>query len=1110
MTVAELAPPETIPAAPAIPNEGRFLRGDLLRLGRRMRATDLATAACWWVAATALATLGLFVADNLLHFPAALRLVAGISLVLWSLWRFVVSVVPPFLRRVSAEGTARELEIWSGRNDNLFINAVLFADTPPDRVGLTFVTPGFAAATAAVRALPRAGLLDVGRLWRWAVIAVVALGLWAGYRVIAPDRCLNAFTRFAMPLADVPPLGSIRLEVTPDHDTTIDAGDDVVIAVQATARNGGQSPAPAVIWRDGATAPGFSEAVDATDDAGQVLALAPDPDHAGWWRGTLAAPRADLSFRATAGDSASPGVHITVRPRPRLIAATFTATPPAYAGTTPILLPGPPAAVAVLAGSRLALSVGVDTAIDALTWTTPTGTVLCTRVNDRWTATADITAPGDYALTATRDGRTQILAKSAIAIAPDAPPTADLTGADANQLLNPGAHLALTVTAADDHGLATLALSVRDAAGGDASNARAWEYLGPPGPPSAEEHLDLTLDPARFVPGHAYVLAAEAADRSPGHQVGRSRPLVLRIRDTDDLSAANPAEAEAVAALKLAIRNQRDAAGMTDNLSANLDDALKHGRLAADRDPITKKQDNARAYGQSAAGLFAKQGDDRLARELTPLVDGEMVLVQGALADLTDDQVKGKAPAAVASALTDIHTRQLDILAALETLLGEAATKAPAPPKPNAAPATPDELAAATHAAVQKAADDLAAFEREQERILKHSRSLADGHPSDLSDEDAKMLGELAKDEAKEAKFLEEKLTDFSKIPKQDFADSSLSSEADAVWQDVSKADAALYAKNVEVAVPLEQSGLELAKELNNNLERWLSSHPDNQQWKMEEAQAPADVPVSELPKQLEDIIGDLMDKEEAMTPEVDDFSSAWMDNADKGVGWDVGDGPISDMSAKGITGNLLPNQNEVGGRSGEGRNGRSHGQMVGDTAEGKGGRETPSRLDPAPYESGSVKDSAKDDKGGPTGGGKLSGEGAEGLQGAVPPPLQAKMRRLAGAQAQIAQDAGALALHLRERHMPNGDLETAVAAMNDVEAAAQSGNGPALRQRFSAALDALGNARQDAGSPATMHREQLDLNRHQQGTSQGAADALPAGYEDMASRYFQGLAEDK
>ena len=122
------------------------------------------------------------------------------------------------------------------------------------------------------------------------------------------------------------------------------------------------------------------------------------------------------------------------------------------------------------------------------------------------------------------------------------------------------------------------------------------------------------------------------------------------------------------------------------------------------------------------------------------------------------------------------------------------------------------------------------------------------------------------------------------------------------------------------------------------------------------------------------------------MTPDVEDVTSSWLDSLDKGAGWGAGDGPISDMSAKGVTGNLLPNQNEVGGRSGEGRTGRSHGQMVGDTAEGKGGRETPTRLDPEPFEQGSVKDTAKNDPGGATGGGKLSGFGAEGLRGPAPP----------------------------------------------------------------------------------------------------------------------------
>ena len=37
--------------------------------------------------------------------------------------------------------------------------------------------------------------------------------------------------------------------------------------------------------------------------------------------------------------------------------------------------------------------------------------------------------------------------------------------------------------------------------------------------------------------------------------------------------------------------------------------------------------------------------------------------------------------------------------------------------------------------------------------------------------------------------------------------------------------------------------------------------------------------------------------------------------------------------SAKGVTGNQLPNNNEMGGRAGEGRTGKSQGEMVEDTA---------------------------------------------------------------------------------------------------------------------------------------------------------------------------------
>ena len=73
---------------------------------------------------------------------------------------------------------------------------------------------------------------------------------------------------------------------------------------------------------------------------------------------------------------------------------------------------------------------------------------------------------------------------------------------------------------------------------------------------------------------------------------------------------------------------------------------------------------------------------------------------------------------------------------------------------------------------------------------------------------------------------------------------------------------------------------------------------------------------MAELPGELEDIIGDLMEKEEDLFDEMEDVSSSAIDSLDKGAGWDATDGPISNNSAKGVTGNRLPNTSEIGGRS--------------------------------------------------------------------------------------------------------------------------------------------------------------------------------------------------
>jgi hypothetical protein len=405
--------------------------------------------------------------------------------------------------------------------------------------------------------------------------------------------------------------------------------------------------------------------------------------------------------------------------------------------------------------------------------------------------------------------------------------------------------------------------------------------------------------------------------------------------------------------------------------------------------------------------------------------------------------------------------------------------------------------------------EDMKRFINAQEKILDRSKALRDKGPEDLTEEEKEILGDLAREEAKWAKFFEEKLTDYSKLPMQDFADGSLAKEANTVFQEIKLAAKELYDKKMDLAVPAEQAGLENAKTLEQNLEKWLPDTPDNKKWSMEEPPAPADVAIAELPKELEDIVGDLLDKEEEMSKDVEDVSSSWMDSLDKGAGWDASDGPISSMSAKGVTGNQLPNQMEIGGRSGEGRTGQSQGQFVSDTAEGKGGRETPTRLSPTPFEQGSVKDSSKDNKGGATGGGKLSGYSEEGLRGPTAPPMAQKMPRLADRQGKIRQQAEAIATKLRAYHLPTGDLETAIASMKNLEAAARKIDGAHLRQSFNHAVDSLSDARQALKEETGLRREQTKLPSWMRDEiSTGLQDGLPKGYEEMAAEYFRALAE--
>jgi hypothetical protein len=1074
----------------------------------RFKWSALLAGLCWWLAVCLGLWLVLFLCDNLLSLPAGLRLPLAAGGAVYAAVYFFRKVLRLLLRRQSPERTALLLEARYGIRDNLLINAVQFQRRQFRPEEVPFAAQTIAASEQIASRIRVSELWDRPKLRVWGGAATVVLLLWAGFIVFFPRQFTVSAARYVLPLSDVPPVGDVALTLTPAGDVTVAEGENLDVAVDVAASPGAVlSKSPLMVWQEN------SDIVQPVSAGGQNALMSLKPDTKATYLHTFANIQTPFAFRVFSGDAYSRSVAVKVLPAPRLHAAAFRVTPPAYTGQKPQTLSGPPAPLLALVGSTVEISFGVEPPVESVKWLAAGTTLAFEPKGSRWTATLLASNAGSYEIDAAfqSGGKPLPIARGDVQLIADNPPEVDFLTADRNRLVQFGRTLQLDLQARDDFGVAEISVLARPMDKDDAGIVvKRWTYLGPPGDPGPlRETLSLQIDPRLFESGASYYLEALARDFRPGGAPGRSRPIVLRVKSPDDMALAegDPLTA-AFASLQRAAASQEKANRLTANLQTYMDDVIaKHGMADQSR-ALAARQNEAAAQGRDTLALFGRQPEGApYAAALAPYVNTNMPAVENDLRQL-DSLPNGQ----VLLRLTAIARRQDAILAGLLDLLGQMADARsdklkPAPDGKDA----PQPPALALEDKQRQLLDEVKDFVAAQERILERSRTLADKGPMDLTQDEKDNLGELAREEEKWSKFFEEKLTDFSKLPQQDFADASMAQEINSVFQEVQAAADALTQTKIELAVPHEQSGLENAHQIENNLERWLPDAADNIKWSMEEPLAPADIALAQLPKELEDIVGDLLDKEEAMTPDVEDVTSSWMDSADKGAGWGAGDGPISDMSARGVTGNLLPNQNEVGGRSGEGRTGRSHGQMVSDTAEGKGGRETPTRLDPEPYEQGSVKDSAKNDQGGATGGGKLSGFAGEGLRGPAPPPSNQKMPRLADRQARIRQQAEALALSLRRYHVSGGDLESSVNAMNRVEDAARKNDGLTVRRAFSQAVSALGAAKKTVDDQVTVRREQDKLPpwvRDQIRT--GAQDAVPKGYEDMVAEYYRALAEGR
>lgn len=292
------------------------------------------------------------------------------------------------------------------------------------------------------------------------------------------------------------------------------------------------------------------------------------------------------------------------------------------------------------------------------------------------------------------------------------------------------------------------------------------------------------------------------------------------------------------------------------------------------------------------------------------------------------------------------------------------------------------------NAVLKNSHEELGELEKQQGKIAEVTRDLK--KRGALDDEAREQLARMDKEQEDMADLLEKLANDLYQFPELPVCN-ELNSRMREIYESVLQAMDSENMPSIEIAVQKEDAILDAirsTKERIEDVEMWLMDIPDNIVWNMESFDTDEfpEIPLVPLPDELEDLVGDLLDQ----ASDIDAQSQDTTGNniiADAEMGWGVMDGPMPSFSAKGKSGNTRPNDNEMTGRSGAGREGQSTGELVENHVKGYEGRQTKARRTLDQFQKGMVtedENSTLDARA--TGGGKLGGESeTQGMFGTAP-----------------------------------------------------------------------------------------------------------------------------
>lgn len=930
-----------------------------------------------------------------------------------------------------------------------------------------------------------------------------------------------ALSRVVLPWAEIAPHTLNRIAELSPGDVSVPEGD----------------PLPVRVRVDGPTTDSATLTIVSVGEPDRVVPMQRDADGPNTFHALLASVGRSATLTVRAGDAPARSLALTVLLRPRVASVSVPTRLPAYAGGTEsadgAAYPGGTAEVRVeatkpLKAATLRLRDGRDVplAIEADP-RRASGTLSLWAADASGTppdAARRVDLPADYQIRLTdtdgvsnhRPARPEL---GAAAIEPlwrqlprsrDAAPTLLLLQPDGapalDRRVNAADEVSLLVEARDDFCLDGLRVLYR-VGDGPVRNLSQSQFQARVGGEPFRVRLPVSLSAAGVGAkgGERVAVWAEATDYNDvtGPGKAESRRLILTVVATDRLpERLKVSLGNYIVLLEEVIRVQTQNRAQT--ALARPADGVADATPARLFDPLVKRQAEVRRMTDSLARMMEREAlrVPTLITELDDLRSGKMAEAQALLEQARD---------AAAAQSVSFRDRALPvedaILEALRAMLArlqrnEEARKALT------------RLAKEDKPTQQKLAAQLAELIGNLNRTIDEAATLGGKFEAlpkkpvdEWKEEAAKLEKELAEFKRRTKDWTKCSVNEMTKLGTGFVDDFGLRKDVNRVYEEI---EGKGRGKAEEIAVAVEDMGVGLATKMKEDLEMWLPDAPDSAKWVQEEPvqNKPLNVPEMPLPDRLQDLVGDLLQKADEFDEEADDITSAWADNLDQ-AGWGVSDGPISSFSAKGKTGNDQPNAHEVTGRSGDGRRGKSAGQMVGDTARALPGRKTPARLGNERYEPGQLKQEGQSDPNGATGGGKKAGAGRQGLQGGSPPDPVKDIGRLSAKQAGLRESMEQVARKLEEQSQSATRVREAMELMKQSETALRDGKyDDAARKR----QEALGTLRR-AGDAGESVRRSVSQNRDlppelRREVLQGGEEGAAPGYEGMTRDYLKALGE--